>query len=76
LELTPIKPEFVGQKAQVVLGKNSGIDSIKLYLDKLDIDSTEKEELKILEIVKKESSKNEKLLSEKEFLNIVKQVIN
>jgi isopropylmalate/homocitrate/citramalate synthase len=71
-ELFPFRADVVGQPpAKVVLGKGSGIDSIKMYLKKLNIPFASDEEVnKVLAAVKEFSLKNKRLLTEAEFKDI------
>ncbi len=70
-ELFPMRPELVGQpKADVVMGKGSGIDSVNIWLEKVGIKATEEEALSILAEVKATGTKNKKLLTIEEFKKI------
>ena len=76
-EVFPYRPELVGQRApQVVLGKNSGIDSIAIWLDRLGLQADEQQRLEMLGRVKTRSLEKKALLTETEFSEIVKQVMN
>jgi len=73
LELCPFKNDLVGQKKfESVLGKNSGKDNIKLWLDKLGINFPEDKVLDLVMKVKDEVHNKKKLLNEGEFKEIVK----
>lgn len=75
-ELFPVRSEFVGQPpAQVVMGKGSGIDSVKAWLELLGIEASDEEATKMTGQVKTFSLKEKRLLTEKEFRNIAEQVI-
>ena len=70
-ELFPMRPELVGQpKADVVMGKGSGIDFVNIWLEKVGIKATEEEALSILAEVKATGTKNKKLLTIEEFKKI------
>jgi len=75
-ELFPVRWNFVGQPAaKVVMGKGSGIDSVKTWLEQLGIEASEEEALKMTANVKTFSLKNKRLLTEDEFRNIAKEVL-
>src|ERR1700726_2471030 len=70
-ELFPFRPEVVGQApAKVVLGKGSGIDSIKNALKDLGVQASEEEAMKVVVAVKEFSLKHKRLLTEAEFRTI------
>ncbi len=76
LEVFPFKPELVGQRApRVVLGKNSGLDSIRMHLGRIRVKATDDQVNDILMRVKRASLKKKGLLDDKEFRKIVKQVV-
>ncbi len=76
LEVFPFHPSLVGQRMpRVVLGKNSGIDSIRIHLDRIRVKATDDEVNEIVLRVKKASLKKKGLLEDKEFRKIVKQVV-
>jgi isopropylmalate/homocitrate/citramalate synthase len=67
-ELFPYHWDVVGQEpAKIVLGKGSGIDSIKGWLKKIGVNPTEEDALKVLTAVKEFSLKHKRLLTEDEF---------
>ena len=71
-ELFPFRWEVVGQDgAEIVMGKGSGIDSVKMWLHKLEIETTEEESLAILAEVKQFGLQNKRLMSEAEFEGLV-----
>ncbi|MGH9562506.1 MAG: homocitrate synthase/isopropylmalate synthase family protein, partial [Terracidiphilus sp.] len=71
-ELFPFRPEVVGQEPpKVVLGKGSGIDSIKNALQKLGIQANDEEAMKVVMAVKEFSLKHKRLLTDAEFRTIV-----
>lgn len=70
-EVFPYRPELVGQRQpEVVLGKNSGIDSIGIWLEKLGIEASEQERLDLLRRVKERSLEHKGLLSVEEFRDL------
>ncbi|MGZ8203642.1 MAG: LeuA family protein [Burkholderiales bacterium] len=75
-ELFPVRWDFFGQPAaEVVMGKGSGIDSVKAWLEQLGIEASEDEALKMTAQVKTFSLKNKRLLTQSEFRNIAEQVV-
>jgi isopropylmalate/homocitrate/citramalate synthase len=75
-ELFPFRWEVVGQApAKVVLGKGSGIDSIKNALRKLGVQATEEEAMLVVSAVKEFSLRHKRLLTDQEFRNIVSSTL-
>ena len=75
-ELFPVRWNFVGQPpAEVVMGKGSGIDSVKAWLEHMGIEASEEEATKITAGVKSYSLKTKKLLTETEFRKIAEDVV-
>jgi len=75
-ELFPFRWEMVGQApAKVVLGKGSGIDSIKNVLKNRGIKATEEEALAVVAAVKELSLRHKRLLTDQEFQNILNSVL-
>ena len=73
-ELFPYRWDLVGQNpVEAVLGKGSGLDSIKIWLDKLGVNASEEQTSFILQAVKQLSLQKKKLLSEEEFREIVEE---
>jgi isopropylmalate/homocitrate/citramalate synthase len=76
LEVFPFHPKLVGQRLpRVVLGKNSGVDSIRLHLHRLRIKATDDQVNDLLLRVKSASLKKKNVLDEKEFRKLVKAVV-
>ncbi len=76
-ELFPYRPEFVGQpEAQVVMGKGSGIDSVKIWLDKIGAQATDEEAGEILKQAKALGGSTKKLLTEDQFREIVDRTVS
>ena len=74
-ELFPFHWELVGQHpAEIVLGKNSGLDSIAAWLERIGERASEEEIGKILSEVKMKSLEKKGLVTEEEFRQIVKKV--
>lgn len=75
-ELFPFRWEVVGQpSAEIVMGKGSGIDSIKMWLHKLEIETNEDEAMAVLGAVKQFGLKNKRLMSEAEFESLANQTL-
>jgi isopropylmalate/homocitrate/citramalate synthase len=71
-ELFPYHWDLVGQPpAKVVLGKGSGIDSIKAALRGIGVEFTEEEAMQVVSAVKDFSLVHKRLLIEDEFLSVV-----
>jgi isopropylmalate/homocitrate/citramalate synthase len=76
LEVFPFHPKLVGQKMpRIVLGKNSGIDSIRMHLDRIRVKATDDQVNEIVARVKRESMRKKGLLDDSGFRKIVKQVV-
>lgn len=75
-ELFPFRPEFVGQPpADVVLGKGSGIDTINIWLERLQIQASEDQAKTILTAVKSSGLKKKGLLTVDEFKTIANDTV-
>lgn len=75
-ELFPVRWDAVGQPAaEIVMGKGSGIDSVKMWLEQLGIEASEEEATAMTAAVKLHSLKSKKLLTENEFSQIAKDVL-
>jgi len=75
-ELFPVRWNFVGQAAPVVvMGKGSGIDSVKMWLETLGFEASDEEATKMTAAVKAYSLKTKKLLTEAEFRKIAEDVL-
>lgn len=70
----PFPPDMIGSKREVVLGKSSGKASIEYMLDQHGITATNDQKLEILEEVKKLGTEKEGILTDNEFMQIVKYV--
>ncbi len=71
-ELFPFRAELVGQPpAKIVLGKGSGIDSIKSALGRLGVPASDEEAMGVLVAVKELSLRHKRLLTDAEFRAIV-----
>ena len=75
-ELFPFRWDVVGQPAaKVVLGKGSGIDSIKAALKGIGVDATEEEAMQVVMGVKEHSLGTKALLTDAEFRAVVAKVL-
>ncbi len=75
-ELFPYHWDVVGQPAaKVVLGKGSGIDSIKAALKSINVTFTDEEAMQVVAAVKEFSLANKRLLTETEFLAVVEATL-
>ena len=71
----PVRPEFVGHEMpRIVMGKKSGLDSIAVWSEKLNVDLTEEEAQDVLTRVKLKSHDLKRVLTEDEFKEIVQGV--
>ena len=76
-ELFPFRPEFVGQPpADVVMGKGSGIDSVRIWLEKIGAEASEEEAMAILKEVKAVGGSTKKLLTIEQFQEIVDRTVS
>jgi isopropylmalate/homocitrate/citramalate synthase len=76
LEVFPFHWNFIGHKnPKVVLGKHSGVSSIKNRLDRLGINANEDQMNEILEMVKAKALQKKTIINEEEFRVIIKRVI-
>jgi isopropylmalate/homocitrate/citramalate synthase len=75
-ELFPYHWDVVGQPpAKIVLGKGSGIDSIKGALRERGIEFTEDEAMQVVAAVKEFSLRHKRLLTEAEFRSVVEATL-
>jgi isopropylmalate/homocitrate/citramalate synthase len=72
-ELFPYRWELVGQRpARVVVGKGSGVDSVRMWLEATGLSVSEQEAMQILTEVKQASLMAKRLLTHDEFWEIVR----
>ena len=57
------------------MGKGSGIDSVKMWLEQMGIEASDEEALKITAAVKKYSLGTKQLLTEGEFRKVAEDVV-
>ena len=71
----PVRPEFVGHTApEIIMGKKSGVDNIIVWAEKLGLEIAEEKRLEILNRIKRRSHDLKRVLTEREFGEIVAQV--
>jgi len=73
-----VDPKVVGREDEVnyVLGKNSGKKSVQLFLEKYNLEATDEQIDKILQLIIEEAMVRKGLVSESVFLKLVDKVIN
>ncbi len=75
LEAVPYLPSMVGQTGpEVVLGKNSGLPSVEIWLDRMGLKATEAEMAQMLEKIKEKAYDKKGLLTKNDFMGIYRQV--
>jgi len=75
-ELFPFRPEVVGQQpAKIVMGKGSGIDSIKDWLQRQQISATDEQAMDVLLAVKTWGLENKRLMSDDEFRKVAEETL-
>ena len=76
LTIAPFRPELIGQHAvNIVMGKNSGIDSIATWLDEMGLEATEDQRLAMVSKVKEKALEKKDLLTREEFMAIYRGVV-
>ncbi len=76
-EMFPFLPQMVGHREpRIVLGKGSGIDSIAIWLQQIEVTATDEEMQEILTQVKSTSLQKRALLTEEEFRRITETVVS
>jgi len=75
-ELFPFRWDVVGQQApKIVIGKGSGIDSIKAKLKEFGIQASEEEAMKVLMAIKQHSLATKSLLTDQEVREVIASVL-
>ena len=69
--IEPYSADLVGAERSIVLGKKSGIDSIRLKLEELGIEASEERQRELLAEVKRLGAEKRGLVSDEEFLALV-----
>ncbi len=71
----PLLPEFVGHtRPEIIMGKKSGVDNIAVWAEKLRLKIGEDKKMEILKRIKRRSHDLRRVLTEKEFREIVREV--
>ena len=72
----PVHPDFVGHSApQILMGKKSGLDNIKIWTDKLGITLDADQSMDVLNAVKLKSHDLKRVLTQTEFREITENVL-
>ncbi|MFQ5348095.1 MAG: LeuA family protein, partial [Rhodothalassiaceae bacterium] len=75
-EVFPYRPSLIGREApQVVMGKGSGIDSVKLWLERAQIRASEEEAMAVLMAVKDWGLAHKRLMTPDAFATLARQVL-
>lgn len=69
--IEPYASELVGAKRGIVLGKKSGLDSIRIKVEELGLDVPEEQIPPLLEVVKRAGTKKRGLVTDAEFRRLV-----
>jgi isopropylmalate/homocitrate/citramalate synthase len=72
--IEPYSADIVGARRGIVLGKKSGLDSIRLKAEELGIDVPESQRAAVLQEVKRMAITNGSLVGDREFAAIVRRV--
>ncbi|MGE4657517.1 MAG: pyruvate carboxyltransferase, partial [Gammaproteobacteria bacterium] len=76
-ELFPMRPELVGQpSADVVMGKGSGIDSVKWKLEQMQIPSNDEQAMAVLQAVKQFGLTKKRLMNDDEFRKVARDALS
>jgi isopropylmalate/homocitrate/citramalate synthase len=68
--IEPYSSELVGAERSIVLGKKSGIDSVRIKAEELGLDLTEDRQREVLEAVKKRGTEKRGLVTDEEFRDL------
>jgi isopropylmalate/homocitrate/citramalate synthase len=71
--IEPYSSELVGAERRIVLGKKSGLDSIRLKAEELGLDLTEDRHAEILAAVKELGAEQKRLVTDTEFRKIAER---
>jgi isopropylmalate/homocitrate/citramalate synthase len=69
--IEPYAADLVGAERRIVLGKKSGIDSIRIKCEELGLDLSEEDERELLAEVKRLGAEKRRLVSDDEFRELV-----
>ena len=75
LAMFSLNPSFVGNQAKIVLGKKSGVNSVRVKLQEQGISASEEQEREILRRVKEFGTKHKTTLNEEQFKQIANEVL-
>ena len=76
-ELFPYRPEVVGRSSvEIVMGKGSGLDSIKVWMEQLQIRASEEESMEVLQAVKRFGLAEKRLMSKDEFRDLANSTLD
>lgn len=73
LAMFAMNPVFLGRKAELVLGKKSGITSIEMKLNALNIELDMEQRSALLKDVKTLGIEKKRLITDEEFLSLIKK---
>jgi isopropylmalate/homocitrate/citramalate synthase len=71
--IEPYSSEVVGAARGIVLGKKSGIDSIRIKVEELGLDVPEERYPELLEGVKRLGARNKRLVTDAEFRRLARR---
>lgn len=75
-EVVPFRPRMVGQaEPEVVMGKGSGIDSVKDWLRKFQIQATDEQSMEVLMAVKDWGLIHKRLMNDDEFRKLAEETL-
>jgi isopropylmalate/homocitrate/citramalate synthase len=74
--IEPYSAELVGARRGIVLGKKSGLDSIRLKAEELSIDLPESQRAAVLQAVKRIAIDKGRLVTDEEFVALILRVVN
>jgi isopropylmalate/homocitrate/citramalate synthase len=72
--IEPYSSELVGAERRIVLGKKSGLDSIRIKLDELGLDVPANARPRLLEQVKELGARERRLVTDDEFRELATHV--
>lgn len=72
--IEPFSSALVGAERRIVLGKKSGLDSIRIKADELDLDVPEDRHAALLDAVKKLGTEKRALVTDDEFRGLVRSL--
>jgi isopropylmalate/homocitrate/citramalate synthase len=71
--IEPYSSELVGARRGIVLGKKSGLDSIRLKAEELGLDVPEERRSEVLAAVKELGAKKKRLVTDAEFRSLIER---